>query len=618
MKRTTKIMAGLASSVALAATLAMGGVAPTAALAETDGGLGTGTLTINKSEGNTVTQYKAIKIFEGDVKNEGTTENPKWVIVNPAWANDNVKAAVEEAIKTADRDYAGTTAQDATEFLLARIDSRSYDTIVSSDSFANTLTNTVAGAMADANNTFSANYIITPGQAKQIQEGYYLVLVDLTGLPEGASATSPIMLLMGDEQTLAINEKVTVPTIAKTVVEDSAPTDKSRRYADAQVGQDLSFTLTGTVAGNIANFPQYQYKFTDTLSAGLTLKVDGGTNTSAFDEGDIVVKITNTSDTSAKTTYTISNESFEATYAANATDANKHDLMVNFSNLKAATGTAEGATTATSPVPIDKTSVVTVDYVASLNGEAVTGTTTGNPNEVFLTYSTTPNMDFTGNTTKTNAVVYDYALKLKKVDKDHELDGNADTNIPLNGAKFTIQATTTDEGTDNNGKYLKNDGTFGASTLPETTDAEYNNYLFTTANDGSFTVKGLDGGTYVITEIEAPTDYDPLDAPLTLTITVGRDNKTQQPNGVTASLSGGEGDGQDTTNPPDQTLDIGTRASFDAATGTITITATNQKKEQLPITGLPGITMVYVVGGVILVASLAVIVRRHMHEGEQA
>lgn len=614
MRRVTRILAGLTASVTLAATLAVGGTAPSVAWAETDGGTGTGTLTINKSEDNTVTAYKAIKIFKGDVKNEGTTDAPKWVITDLEWANDNVKVAVESAIRQKDSTYAGTTAQDAADFLVANIASNSYETIVDSGSFANTLTNTVATALADTNNALTANYTITPGSAKSVEEGYYLVIVDPTVLPAGASATSPILLMMGDGQTLAIAEKVTVPTITKTVVEDSAP-NATTRYADAHVGQELPFTLTGTVAGNVANFSTYKYIFTDTLSAGLDLKVSGGTNTSEFYAGDVVVKVTNTNASGAKTTYTLSS-GFTAAYAENATDSTKHDLTVTFDNLKATTGTAEGATEATSPVPIDSTSVVTVDYVASLNANAVTGTTAGNLNEAFLTYSTIPNQDFTGDSTKTNAVVYQYALKLKKVDKDHELDANADTNTPLTGAQFTIQATTTDEGTNSN-KYLKNDGTFGAMTLPATTDPEYDSYLFTTAGtDGSFTVKGLDAGTYTINEVAAPTDYEILSAPLVLTLDVSKDGTTLQPQTVTTTLSGGEADGVDTTNPADGTLDKGTRASYDASTGTITVVVTNVKEEQLPITGLPGITMVYVVGSVILVASLAVIVRRRVTEQE--
>ena len=615
----------MAMSVALGLTLAVGGMAPGVARASTDNnGTGTGTLTISKSDGNTVTGYKAIKIFKGNVENEGTADNPKWVMIGLDWANDDVKAAVESAIRQEDSSYAGTTAEDAANFLVARIPSNSYETIVSSDSFANKLTKTVAEALDDANNALTADYSITPGTATQVVEGYYLVLADFTTLPTGASATSPILLMMGDGQTLAISEKVTVPTVTKTVAEDSKPNLTNLRYADAQVGQEIPFTLTGTVAGNINTFPTYKYVFTDTLSAGLDLKVSGGTDTNGFDKGDIVVKVTNTdSTTNAKMTYTLSS-GFDATYEQDAKDPTKHVLKVTFANLKAAVGTAEGESTATNPVPIDSSSVVTVEYIASLNANAVTGTQPaspnelgGNPNEVILTYTTIPNETFEGNTTSAKATVYEYALKLMKVDKNNELDGNPDTNQPLTGAQFTIQATATDEGSANAGKYLKNDGTFGATTLPATTAPDYQSYLFTTAGaDGSFTVKGLDGGTYTINEVVAPTDYKALTTPLVLTLDVSREGATQLPQGVTTSLSGGENDGVDTTEPKDGTLDKGTRASFNSSTGTVTVVATNQKEEQLPITGLPGITMVYVVGGVILVTSLAVIVRRRVHEKE--
>ena len=278
MKWKTQTMARMAMGIALAVALVVGGMAPGVAWAAGENGTGTGTLTINKSQGNTVTQYKAIKIFKGDVVNEGTNDAPKWVISGLEWANDNVKAAVISAIRATDASYSGTSAQDASEFLASHIDSNSYETIVSSDSFANLLTKTVAGALDDANNALAADYTITPGNATSVVEGYYLVLADATGLPTGASATSPILLMMGEGQTLAITEKVTVPTVTKTVVEDSRPNSTTTRYADAQVGQELPFKLTGTVAGNISNFPSYKYVFTDTLSAGLDLKVSEGTD----------------------------------------------------------------------------------------------------------------------------------------------------------------------------------------------------------------------------------------------------------------------------------------------------------------------------------------------------
>lgn len=604
---------------ALSATIALGAVAPSAAWAETPGGTGTGTLTISSAQGNAVSSYKAIKIFTADVLNEGDAGAPRWVATDLDWASAEVKDAVIAAIHEKSPTYVVADAQDAADFLVANIQGSDHTTIVPSDSFANTLASKIASAVADAQNQLAADYTIAPGTATQVVEGYYLVIVDTTELGGGAAGTSPILLMMGDGQTLSITEKVTVPTLSKTVGEDSSIA--STRYADAQVGQELDFTLTGTVAGNIASYTSYRYEFSDTLSAGLDLKTDGGTNPSGIDAGDVTVKVTNTATdtstappTTTTTTYSVTS-GFTATYAPNAMDVTKHDLKVSFADLKAAGGTQDGVVGApATTIPIDSSSVITVGYKASLNGSSVMGTTAGNPNSVTLTYSNMPSTSFTGVTEPATATVYSYALKLVKVDKDHELDDNADTNTYLTGARFTIRATTTDEGAVNNGRYLKNDGTFGATALPATTSPEHASYLFTTAGaDGSFTVRGIDAGTYTIHEVEAPTNYDTIDADLVLTLTANKNATTLQPTSVTVALAGGEGDGVDSTGgglAPDK----GTRVSFDSSTGTVSIVATNQKEEELPLTGLSGITVVYVAGGVMLAVSLATIVRRRANE----
>lgn len=601
-----------AVGAALSATLALGGAMPSVALAADPGDrTGTGTLTITAAEGNNVTKYKAVKIFDADVYQEGG----KWVASDLGWATKNgtvntgVQNAVRLAIRSADSAYTVNDAQDAADFLIANITGTNNTTMVPAGSFANTLANTIATAMA-VDNTVTADAEITPGTATTLTEGYYLIIVDPSVLNTGASATSPILLMMGDGQSIAMAEKVTVPTVEKSVGEDATTAaQKTVRYADAQIGQELPFTLTGTVAGNIDSYTNYRYVFTDTLSKGLDLKVSGGENTSAFDQKDITVKVatsvtdnTHTPATTTTTTYTLT-EGFSAVYGQNTQDITKHDLVVTFADLKgtAVKGKINNSGDAVD-VPINSTSVVTVEYRASLNKDAVLGTTVGNPNEVSIEYSNVPNQDFTGKTTTTDAKVYTYGLRLLKRDKDHEVDGIDGNSVPLEGAKFTIQAKTTDEGT-NNGKYLLSTaadaGKFGTKTTQPT--ASDTDYLFTTAADGSFSVNGLDAGTYTIHEVTPPAGYDGIVGDIELTITANKHETTLLPGSVTTTVQGGE---------------EGTGASYNSETGVVTLTATNKKQEELPLTGLPGITMVYVVGGAILAVSLVVIVRRRINEKE--
>lgn len=607
-----------AASAMLSATLALGGMAPSVAWAAGENGTGTGTLVLRRAEGNTAANYKAIKIFKADVEQN----NGAWVAQGLDWANEAtktvVKAAITQYCAAHTIDYTPTdNAQDAADFMVRYISGTDNTSIVGPNDFANTLANYLATAMIErtvngialSGTLVSQNITPTPkptdatgDRTNTLTEGYYLVVVDLTTPVTGSAATSPILLMMGQGQNLSLDEKVTVPTIQKTVVEDSQP-QITVNHADAQVGQELPFMLKGTVSGNIANYTSYYYKFTDNLPKGMDLKVDGGTSSTAIDSGDVIVKVDNTASTvNSQQVYTIT-DGFTVAYET--TDAAVNKLTVEFSNLLAAKVNSADE----QYVPIDSASVITVEYKASLNANAVAGVT-GNTNMAFITYNTTPNVDNKGDTTPSTATVYEYTLKIVKLDKDHELDNNETSRTPLSGAVFTVQAKTTDEGT--NGRYLKNDATFGATTLPANA-AEKAAYLFTTNANGEITIKGLDAGTYTIHEETAPESYKRLAADLELTISVTKDSTTKQVQEVLATLSGGEGDGIDTSDPKDSKLDKGTRAVVDTS-GNITVYATNQKEEKLPLTGLPGITMVYVVGGAILVVSLAAIARRRMHE----
>ncbi len=627
MKNAMGRIARAAAAAGLSLALALGGVAPSVGMAAGEDGTGTGTLVLNRAEGNTATAYKAIKIFKADVE-QG---NDQWVAKGLDWATPDTKTVVEAAIRAycrAHNDvpaYTGTTAQDAADFMVRYIQGTDNTTIVGPNDFANTLANYLATALIEhtvdgtalTGTIDSQNITPTPKPAdatgdrvNTLAEGYYLVIADLTNPPEGSAATSPILLMMGQDQSLTINEKVKIPTIEKTVREDSAPAVEAH-YADAQAGQVLPFTLKGTVSGNIANYSTYYYKFTDELPKGMDLDVSGGTSNSAFDSDDVIVKVDNSNSPTAanKGIYTITS-GFTATYdTTTATD--KNTLAVEFTNLLGAQG-KKNPNDEAAAVPIDSTSIVTVEYGASLNANAVTGVT-GNTNSAYITYDTTPNVQKRGDTTKSTATVYEYSLKLVKLDKDHELDNSPTTSTPLPGAVFTIKATTTDEGT-NDGKYLKQDGTFGETDLlANATDKAA--YLFTTNANGEITAKGLDAGTYTIHEETAPDSYKSLAADLVLQISVTKDATTGRAQRVVTALSGGEADGVDTSSPKDGELDKGTRTTVDGS-GNITVYATNQKEERLPLTGLPGITMVYVVGGTILIVSLVVIVRRRITEKE--
>lgn len=145
----------------------------------------------------------------------------------------------------------------------------------------------------------------------------------------------------------------------------------------------------------------------------------------------------------------------------------------------------------------------------------------GNPNTVTLYYSNNPMTTDRGQTVPDTVRDYTYGLKINKVDLG--------TESVLNGAEFTIKVKNADDA-DAVGKYVQGGGKLDVVA-----------YHFVTANDGTFTVKGLDAGTYTVEEVKAPqggyTTVNSFDFTIAPKLSVDPDaklsdvNYTLEPNG---------------------------------------------------------------------------------------
>lgn len=102
----SKNIARLAVTAGLTAALSFGGVMAPVTMAFAEGA--DGSVTIENVAGNK-TEFEGYQIFEADV------EDGK--VANITWANNEVEAAVKGVITGVDKDYAGTTAQDAADWI---------------------------------------------------------------------------------------------------------------------------------------------------------------------------------------------------------------------------------------------------------------------------------------------------------------------------------------------------------------------------------------------------------------------------------------------------------------------------------------------------------------------
>lgn len=251
--------------------------------------------------------------------------------------------------------------------------------------FADALFKAIGSTEADATSTDKA--------FNGVAQGYYLIAeTELTGTNDSRSL---VMLSTAGHRNITVSSKEGVPTLKKTILEKNDSTGASAwgAAADHDIGDKVSFRLTGTLPDNYANYKTYKYIFHDTLGAGLKL-----------DESTI------------KVTGSAKGELAAGQFTVRTTSSDGCTFEVEIPDLKAA-GIAAGET-------------ITVEYKAELLTTAAIGAA-GNENKALLEFSNDPYDETkTGKTPEDKVIDFTYKLIVNKVDKDQN---------PLAGANFELQ-----------------------------------------------------------------------------------------------------------------------------------------------------------------------------------
>lgn len=589
----SKNIARLAVTAGLTAALSFGGVmAPvTMAFAEGDAN---GSVTIGKALGND-TEFMGYKIFDADVAKD---ENGQTLVSNIAWANDKVEAAVKKAIEEFDTDANIATAQDAADWISKHVMHTGKTTSVASDSAAYKIAAAVA-KVTDLDDP-SDCAATSNGVANNLSHGYWLFVTDALTVAGTETATAPIFAVVGDE-AVSITEKTSIPTVDKQILaatsDDPAQlTNGWAGVANSQIGQEVTYKLTGKVADNYATYDSYAYKFTDTLSNGLDY-VDGSLKVYAVNNG----------------VYTPINSGYDPT---TPTEDNRV-LTVNFAVDK-----ATGKKGLKDIDFVNADTEIVVFYKAKLNKNAVTGNGTegkkGNYNAVKLEYSNNPYTEGTGTSVEGGAGDFTFKLNLNKVDQG--------TEKGLAGAVFTIKSADSNTA----GQYVASRDAAGVVAGQLVTVADANKlpgYVkFTSDKDGKISVSGLDAGSYTVTEVQTPDDTKYTKAePFTFTIKAEYKDNAAELEKITVSPSENDEHRSDVAlgtlnnTPGDNTLTATNGTAANVETGEINITVGNTKSVGLPLTGLNGVTFTWIAGGAVLCIGVAHLIRsrKQAEESEQ-
>ena len=570
--KTTKNIARLAVTAGLTAALSFGGVmAPVtmAFAAEGAAAAADGSVKITNVQNNH-TEFDGYQIFKADV----ATVEGKTVASNIAWANGDVKNAVEGVINTADTSYTGTTAQDAADWITNKVTGTNDTYRVGTDN--------IAYKIAAAVDDLTGKKTTTNGVASGLEHGYWLFVTKADTINEGEAGTSPIFTVVGSAP-VNVTEKTGIPTVEKKIVSDAD--GKEHDAADSQIGQDVTYNLYGTIAENYDKYDEYFYEFSDQISKGLTLQSGAKVylyNTVSEAKADLAHK----SGQDITNSFTQSGETVDSATNAKTT-------TWTCQNLKGVRG-------------ITKQSCIVVSYTAQINKDAFVAGAKSNDNTVILNYSNNPmNKDSKGQTPPDTVKDYTYGLRINKVDLGTE------TKLP--NAQFTI--TTNGDEKNEKEKYVDDKGNLSTTEV-----------ILTTNSDGVITLTGLDAGVYTVKEVSAPDGYtavDPFtfeikptmtdDGPAAGLTTVTGELKTSQETKVIAGLN-------DTSagKVGDNKLDFKKGTLTNTDDGTFNITVGDTKQINLPLTGLNGVTFTWIAGGAVLCIGVAHLIRsRKRDEGSE-
>jgi len=528
------------------------------------------------NSGNTKHTFEIYQIFKGTL----SEENKVKTLSDIEWG-DGVKSDYA-------KDHEATAA------------ANEITTVADAEKFADDINSSLS------NPTMSVDVDAGKDTTVSLPAGYYLVKdKDATQTGDEAVYTQFLLRVVGDAEATT---KLDAPSSLKKVKENSSNTvnadgteedarisgfavgSQYNDVADYSIGEAIPYELVGTLPSNYDKYDTYKYEFVDTMSTGLTLntnddkiKVYVKTSKDALKEDDITSAATITKD--------------------------DHNLKVSFNDLKKAYPSAT------------KDSVFIVRYEASLNSSAVIGLN-GNENTFHLEYSNNPNMGGDGSTGETpddKNIVFTYELDNTKItymsatdyaalsgtDKeayeetsyDLDNDGTAETvyKRKLSGAKFKLY----DAAKSGKGAVIEN-GKF----VEWTTDATKVTELVS-GDDGLVKIAGLDEGTYYLEETAAPTGYNKLTKRVKIAIEATTDNSQKWDENAANALTA-----------LTVQLNDGAVQNGNTEKGIVSTEIVNMPGAVLPSTGGIGTTIMYVVGGILVICGGAAIFIKRKKDAE--
>ena len=457
-----------------------------------------------------------------------------------------------------------------------------------------------------------AEKAISVSNGGSLADGYYII-IDETTLGDNDVANAALLQVAGD--TVTINVKTSTTTVDKEIDgahDADSETTGNVKSNNGQVGDLVPYIITATVA-DTTYYDHYYFEMNDTLSSGLDISAATGDNAFSDYAVEVSCEAGDAEDTDGDGFKTLAAAKYTLTPNPTA-----RTIQLVITDAKEFGGKQ-----------------IRLSYKAKINDNAVVGTT-GNPNEVTLKYTNSPDHsgdgeydddEWTSVTPKSVVITYVTGIKLLKVDTEtpwkplagavFSIDGTRAVSTVVTTKGFTADATGTYYKL-TNGSYtetapggaIPNDQYDNLTTTYKATETtsvqtETSSVLVQGTTDASGYLKfnELGAGHYVIHEITAPNGYNLLENDIVFDIGF---------TGPTSVSTGTETCSWDYSN-----LTGADNVTFDSTEGVFSITVKNAKGQTLPSTGGIGTTLFYIGGGILVLAAVILLVtKRRMNAND--
>ena len=599
MKKST-LKKALAIMLALVLTFAIS----VPAFAATAGSGYTITITPgNYTDTSKTDRYKAYEIFTGrltqpeedtnddkKIDEKDLTDYEKNQLADIKWGEDVDVTKLVEALTAADSAFGNafdaikTLSGDAQASKVAEIlsekgtvsdeDKTDADKVAAAEAFAKAFAIAAKASLKNPGaKPVSSSYNGSTFSIVVKNPGYYLIVDDPSDEPEVAKGDIISEHILQVVRDRSVKVKSDTPTVDKEIVTGNG---------GYEIGETITFRLTGTLAENFRNFVgDYYYAFVDTMTDGLTLdKTSIQVEVWTVKEDGSLDKVVNTIELTEDEEYTVT-----VTTATTGETA----IKIEFENLKDIEG-------------LKAEHVIVVTYNACINDKAIIGEP--EINTVKLEFSNDPyTQDSTTETPEKIKVVETFEIDIIKSDSV--------TNEGLEGVEFILyyvdpgeDPVSTDDDTIYYGK-LSDDGN-GTYTLLEKngwTTTKDNATKLVTVENGVLNIKGLGIGTYYLEE-SVYNGYNALAGPIEITISVDAYYTAEDEAVKQGTVKAGEVKSVSATvkvNGEESVLAEIDTTRTPAVVGKIPLNVKNVPASSLPSTGGIG-NYVFYIGGVLLIA----------------